>query len=377
MGDTNTPMILVSDERTRTVYFREKHPEDMWKDVFDNDAPVIGDLFVAIKKSLSDYGWNTLYDLAAFVLNWTIYFQYRNQTEYFARNTKIGNKRIMTDHQMAIAQRMYTVAHFKGTSGCSTAVFWDDQNNEMVCLRSLDWSNAEALGKATRTFRFSDGNKTVYEAAGVAGMVGILTALKKGSDGNGGFGIAINYAPWSTFAASLNPDPTFYVRRLLEDEDITTYQQAKQEVTHWTTGAPVFITLCGPNQGEACVVEFGTSDKVPWVREMKNNILVQTNHFDLQESPFSGENPEQLLAPPDSGDWSSVKKVLKHSQFRREQLEKTLVNLMSTPGSNGGISDQHFTDTYSKEPVWNFETAQWALIRPAKGTMSVWARSTP
>nr|CAM74028.1 hypothetical protein MGR_0210 [Magnetospirillum gryphiswaldense MSR-1] len=169
---------------------------------------------------------------------------YMDESNHLA--DRIGDH-ILARSDLAAMQRLYTLSH----AGCSTVMAWDRRQGHMVHFRSLDWPSASAIAAASRIYVGHRANREVFAAAGLLGMVGFLTAVKPG------FSIAINFAPWRGTSFSLNADPTFLIRRLMESP-ISTYAQAYQHIKDWRPGAPVFISLCGIAKGEACIFEFGT-----------------------------------------------------------------------------------------------------------------------
>lgn len=260
---------------------------------------------------------------------------------------------------MALVQRQYTLIH----AFCSTVTVWDEEEQEMICMRSLDWQGSEEIAKSTRIFDLvNSDNKKVAEVAGVVGVVGVLTGVKEG------FSIAINYAPWK-FSARLHADPTFLIRELLQDELIDTYEKAVRRVKSWKVGAPCFITICGVKKGNAIVIECGVGGK--WSRKAKENgLLVQTNHYD-SKSDFVEYNVDFIDEELSEDDWYKSD-LLANSDKRRKQIENMLKQVSQT---SEALKEQ-LKEIFSKPPVMNHETAQWVLMRSSNGTMEVTACHT-
>lgn len=165
---------------------------------------------------------------------------------------------------MALLQRIYSWAHIPHGSGCSTAMTWDSCAGEMVQVRSLDWSmSPEAIARASVVFRLKAGGNDVAQVAGIAGMVGFLTGVRRR------FSVAINYAPGHSvlplaeeFLQSIRGhDPTFLLRELIQNDNPELdghdgYSAAAAMIERWNLSTPVFISLCGTRKGEAMVFEF-------------------------------------------------------------------------------------------------------------------------
>ena len=192
--------------------------------------------------------------------------------------------------------------------------------------------------------------------AGITGMTGVLTGVKKG------FSMAINYAPWKR-SAKLKSDPTFLIRQLLENENITTYNQAHKRVEEWEVGSPCFISICGINKGEACVIELGSGDT--HFREMGDeDFLIQTNHYDLTNSPFTKNNQKPYTKEMDEPSWYNSE-LLQNSQ-RREKIIRARL------GEDSNIDmETKLINIYKEVPILNYETAQWAIMKPSTGEIEI------
>lgn len=264
---------------------------------------------------------------------------------------------------MALIQRQYTLAHI----GCSVVSFWDDKAGEMVCIRSLDWSGADNLAPCTRKFILAenDGTKQNVQVAGIAGMVGMLTGMKEQ------FSICINYAPWAS-SARFHADPTFLIRDLLSDDTVISYEEACDAVNNWKTGAPCFISLCGREKGEACVVEFGEGDLRKTRTVGSNGYIAQTNHYD-KTSPFKDHNKEDFYKDDQFGEngwyWSDL---LKNSEKRRGMIDA----IMNDRPTDVNDIAEHILTQYCTPPLINFETAQWVVMRPKSMQMDIYKCTT-
>ena len=339
----------------RKVFFEANSAEMIWKDVVSEDAQQMKTLCKAMSQLVYDVGvpkW--LVHLSAKVLYALVYKRwghYTEESDYLASACSD-----MSASLMAFLQRQYTLAHM----GCSVVMAWDEKNEEMICLRSLDWKGADDIAHATRRFSFVNAQEEeVAQVAGITAMVGVLTGAKKG------FSIAINYAPWKR-SAKFKSDPTFLIRKLLEDVSVTDYKSAKQKVQAWEVGSPCFISICGVKKGEACVIELGSKQNV-YVREMGDeDFIIQTNHYDLNASPFTAHNEEPYTHEMTEQQWYESE-LLQHSQKREQILREKLQE-------SSGLDMQHrLMHMYKEVPVLNWETAQWVLMKPKSGEIDVYA----
>ena len=339
----------------RKVYIQADKPEDIWKDVLEHDKEQMQDLCVAMSKLVYEVGVpkflvhlsaNILYNL---VYRW--WGHYTKESDYLA--SVCSN---MPASLMAFLQRQYTLAHM----GCSVVMAWDEKNGKMVCFRSLDWQGADDIARSTRIFSFvNEKNEEIAQIAGITAMVGVLTGAKKG------FSVAINYAPWKR-SAKFKSDPTFLIRQLLEDETINSYEEAIKRVSSWKVGSPCFISLCGVKKGEACVIELGSAG-VTHIREIGNeSFIIQTNHYDLNTSPFTQHNEAPYTYEMDEKAWYESE-LLKNSQKRHTLMEKEL--------SKDSTMDmkERLISLYKEVPILNWETAQWVYMSPQSGDIEVYA----
>lgn len=341
--------------KERKVYCKAEKASEVWKEVVEHDAGAMRELCDAMSRLVFDVGvpkWLVL--LSAKLLYHSVYKRcghYIKESDYLALECSD-----MSASLMAFLQRQYTLAHM----GCSVVVLWDETKEQMLCFRSLDWKGADDIAHSTRRFSFvNEKDKEIAQVAGITAMVGVLTGAKKG------FSVAINYAPWKR-SAKFKSDPTFLIRQLLEDESITDYKSAQDNVKHWKVGSPCFISLCGVNRGEACVIELGSEENVH-VREMgEEGFLIQTNHYDLISSPFTEHNEPRYTDEMSEKEWYSSE-LLRNSQEREKIIKQKLHEESDLP------MEQRLIEIYKKVPVLNWETAQWVLMRPASGEIDVYS----
>jgi len=340
---------LVSIGTAIRVYSNAATPNEMWKDVFDESG--ISALRTLIPKmdelAFRDGVEEKLRGFSAYLLFILLYHRRRPETDYFASLCP----ELISSWKMAVLQRQYTLSHLF----CTTTSTWDEQRKSMVMMRSLDWPLSPYLGYATRKFEFTGVGSTAA-VAGVLGMAGVLTAVRHG------YSVAINYAPGKC-SAKLMSDPTFLLRDLIENPKVDSFERAREEVKKWNVGAPCFVSLCGINFGEACVIEFGPDSQNPHVRNAVDGVIVQTNHYD-PVGPFCRYNPPQVEVPTDRD--LHYTRLLFTSVLRRETVELAI--------GNASNAKQELFDAYRKPPVWNNETAQVAFMEPVTGQMELFAR---
>jgi hypothetical protein len=321
-------------------------PEDL-RDMRALASSVMGDIR---RKKAWELGWKVATRLA-YAAIYKPFGLYMEDSDHLAG--LIGDD-IVSRADIAGLQRLYTLAH----AGCSTVMAWDRANQRMVHFRSLDWPSADAIARATRLYDCGG-----FTAAGLLGMAGFLTAVKPG------FSLAINFAPWRGTSFSLNPDPTFLIRRLMSSP-VSTYAEAHAEIITWRPAAPVFISLCGTAKGEACVFEFGARGSCHAVAMGERDYLIQTNHF-APHSPFARHGKPQASLPWDHSGWDNHR-ILATSAGRWALIDETLRQAYA----GDGACDLHavLEGAFARRPVWNHETAQWVMMTPGDGALRAWVR---
>jgi len=360
MPSTRKEAVPLGAAHRRRVVYDAESPQEVWSAVLSQDEPSIKAISTAMKEQVFDGPLGIFARIAAELA----YPLYQSHGHYIKDSDLFADvSGVLSRPEMALVQRQYTLAH----ALCSTAAFWDPAAGEMVCMRSLDWPAADALAEATRIYDFeaaSGGNRS--SVVGITGMCGILTGMK-----HGGFSVAINYAP-KPHSAQMRSDPTFKIRQLLENPGISTYAQARADVQAWKVGAPCFITLCGKDRGEACVIEFGQrtneADGTHAMNPREVNDagwIVQTNHFDKHGrfgALFDGLGGKPPTDPfcADPSD-TTVQ--------RRELIEQELPGAI---GAGGAAMEQRLLDLWMTEPVLNYESVHIALMRPRSGSIRVW-----
>lgn len=346
-------------EAIRRINLDASDPAVIWADIDRPEdiaamkglvAAVMGDIHRRTSWAL---GW-TLATSLAYLAIYKPFGLYMPESEHFAKLLRGSG---VSSADVAGLQRLYTYAH----AGCTSVMAWDEARRRMVHFRSLDWPSAPAIAAASRIYQGqrSDGS-TAFSAAGILGMAGLLTAVKPG------FSLAINFAPWKGTSLSLNADPTFLLRKLMTSS-VTSYVEARQEIEQWRPGAPVFISLCGVERGEAAVFEFGAAwspqGRCHVIPMGDRSFLVQTNHFD-PAGPYADYNKPQIAEAGDEG-WDAVP-LLSSSLARKTLLEQALAQTTDL--------EEALAAAFLRPPVWNHETAQWVRMQPGSGEIEAWVR---
>lgn len=329
----------------QTIPCKAPNPKEIWGEMIQHNETDIKQLYRAMKaitcRKISTPAFNTLSWLL-YQLVYKNHGRYSNESDYMATQTGV-----LSPAQAAFLQRQFTLAH---AAFCTTTTAWDEEHQEMVCMRSLDWQGADAIAQTSRIFDFTNlQSQTIATVAGIAGMTGVLTGVKHG------FSIAGNYAPWA-FSARFRNDPTFLIRDILQDEAIDTYAKAVTAIKEWQVGSPCFITVCGVKKGEASVLEFGKGTQVCQTKADPSGVLVQANHYSC--NTFKPHSKPQYKHEPEGGWYDSS--LLRNSEHRQQQVLDGLQADSSAP------LEATLKQLYAQPPVLNYETAQWVLMRPAR-----------
>lgn len=341
---------------TRRVDLDAAGPAGRWADM---DRPEdVAALRTLAGAMLGDINRKRLWQVAWKIASRAAYVGFYKPFGHYIADSDHLARLVGCDHlapaDMAALQRLYTLSH----AGCSSVMAWDAAAGRMVHFRSLDWPSAPAIAHATRHCSMQRGGREVYAAAGILGMVGLLTAVKPG------FSVCINFAPWRGPSCAPGLDPSFLVRRLM-DSPVTSYAEARAVIAGWRPAAPVFISLCGVEKGEATIFEFGAAwhgaGRCHVVEMDERDWLIQTNHYSAR-SPYAAHavvQAPQLAWGDDGWDDFSIRAT---SMARHALIEE-------------GLQDgADFATLYAIRPVWNGQTAQWVAMVPATGALTVWGR---
>ncbi|MCM0019607.1 MAG: hypothetical protein NBV67_06410 [Tagaea sp.] len=349
----------------RVVDFQASAPEAIWADLARDDdraaARELGRAMIGIVTGsvAGRIAWRVVPRLLR-ATGRTRHPRYGAESDHLAREFFAADA---DPAQVAFLQAQYSFSKAIA-SACTSSVAWDEERGSMRHFRSLDWRSTAEIARATRRkgFRRADGT-TAFRCAGIAGMVGLLTAVGRG------FSIAINSAPWGWFGIGRGDDPTYLLRDLMQDDAVDSFAAAYAAIEKLRPAAPVFLTLCGvgPEEGAAFEFGFGADGKIACraVAMPKRGFLVRTNHFDA-DSPFASRNVGQALDP--ATDWES-RTLMATSRRRRDMVEAALAQ------AQGRDLDAVFARVHAQAPVWNRQTAQWVAMRPATDDIEIRVRA--
>jgi hypothetical protein len=239
--------------------------------------------------------------------------------------------------------------HWPRIFGCTTGMRWIDGLG-MIHVRNLDWPLA-SMGDATRLFRFRRGARE-FVSVGVPAQVSVLSGMLPGV-----YSVTINWAPPAAFP-SFDFGPGFLLRDTLETCD--TYNAAVQRLTETPLSTSVFFTVCGTEQGQACVIE--RTQRAAVVRSKTGAVLVQANHHIAGR--FTKNNEDLLEAVEGEEEFS-----LEGSSSRANTLSKSLTELLlpCTLDSAAQVLDI--------PTVLNKMTCQQMVFCPRTRDVKVWRRT--
>lgn len=244
----------------------------------------------------------------------------------------------------------YELSHLRlpKVFGCTAGVRWVEGRG-MVHVRNLDWPIA-SMGEATRVFRFRRG-KREFVTVGVPGQVGVLSGMLPGA-----YSVTINWAP-PVARPSFEFGPAFLLRDALETCD--TYDDVVRTLTHTPLSTSVFFTVCGTEQGQACVIERTQADAV--VRPLAGPALVQANHHVAER--FRTNNADIVQVEPGEEVFS-----LEGSRGRADALQAALAAVPPSCPLDDAVNALHVP------AVLNSFTCQQMVFCPRTGGVRVWRR---
>lgn len=218
--------------------------------------------------------------------------------------------------------------------GCTAAVV--NQASGPVHLRILDW-DLPGMREATAIFDFVGWDHD-FTIVGLAGFVGALTGMVPGS-----YSVSINQAPPSE-RPGFDFAPSLLLREVLET--CATYDEAAYALKHTAVAAPVFFTVCGTDQDQACVVERRRREHR--VRRMTRGLLVQANHH---------------VAPSWRGHRYADDEFQDDSEIRQDLAEERLRDRVGTPAK--------FLRALDVFPIVSNITVQRIAMEPRSGSLLV------
>lgn len=229
--------------------------------------------------------------------------------------------------------------------GCTTGIKWHKKMG-MVHIRNMDWS-LYGLGNATRLFKFKNGKREFY-SVGVLGQIGVFSGMlpKK-------YAITINWAPISDFPDFNGYEPSMLLRWIFEN--CNTYEEALKELKRTPLATNVFFAISGTKDDDAAIVERTKNHSI--TRKIKNNCLVQSNHYVSNKFAELNSYYESLFSGLENSD----------SYARKVALERRITSLKAD------FSASTIANCLDDEDVWDENsTYQQMLFIPKTGDIKVW-----
>ena len=355
----------IDGQWTRKVYLDEADGIRPWRDVLAQDQDDIKALARRGLAQLRSGGGSPLPLWLIRTLSLLLYWWCVIAKRHYVQESNAIAKAVAVDRNIMTAlQRVYTLSHI----GCTAAVF-QHPDHGMVHVRCLDWEVMRPeIIQATRLFDFQFGGKTVFVAAGIAGMVGVLSGIRPGK-----YSITINWAqsrgatiPW------LKQDPTLLVRHVLETCD--SYEEAVDRLANTEVGAPVYYIVCGAETGQGCVIEvahLGLLRQQVNVRHLDGERpwLVQTNHYD-ENGALGWQNIAQPIPP--RPNWEEEPLEVS-SRERRRVMEASVAGAVAQRSA----TFPQLVESIRVSPVQNIHTVQQMVLHPQSGQVRVWAGVDP
>jgi len=188
---------------------------------------------------------------------------------------------------------------------------------------------------ATRLFTFHGDGGHEFTSVGVAGFVGVLSGMVPK-----GYSVAINQAPPSE-RPGFDFGAAFLVREVLETT--STYPAAVRKLSQTRLAAPVFFTVCGVKDGQACIIERLRGEYAVRRMNRDRDPLVVTNHHVVD-------------------DWDEFNDPDDQDTVERLELAE---KILSRPASSlAGMIKQ-----LSKMPIYSSITTQRMAFNPKSGSV--------
>ena len=250
-------------------------PEDeRWLDVIKKEKKIAKKLLGKAIKDIDEIASPLLRKLISPIFKNIYHFgggMFSDEMNSWAKGTG------MSMSELVLANCTYELSHVQegiNIFGCTAGVRFIPGMG-MVHVRNMDWPIDE-IGKATRVFRFKEGERE-FISVGLPGKVSVISGMLPGA-----YSVTINWAP-----TKMNPrfdyGPSFLLREIFETCD--TYDEAVSYLCGTDLSSSVFFTVCGTKKGEGCVIERIMNSYN--VREWSGGVLTQANHF---EGKFKSNN---------------------------------------------------------------------------------------
>ena len=358
----------IDGDWTRKIYLDEADASRRWRDVIREDRD---DIETLAKQGLAQLRADSglplwLLRILSFLLYCWCAIARRPFLDDSNAMARAAARPEIDRNIMAALQRVYSLSHFK--IGCTAAVLQHPDHGP-VHIRCLDWEVMRSeIIQATRLFDFQRDGNTIFVAAGIAGMVGVLSGLRPGR-----YSVTINWAqskcaivPWA------KQDPTLLLRNVLETCEH--YEDAVNTLRNTEVGAPVYYTVCGAEDGQGCIIEvahIGLFRQCANVRALDGTTpwLVQTNHYD-EASSLARQNVTQRV--PARPKWENEPLEVS-SRERRRVMEASVAGAIA----RRVVSASDLVDAVRIPPVQNIHTVQQMVLYPRSGQLWLWAGVDP
>jgi hypothetical protein len=251
---------------------------------------------------------------------------------------------------LTILNCAYELSHLRWPKvfGCTAGVRWID-NFGMIHVRNLDWP-LPTMGAATRLFRFRRRSRE-FVSIGVPGQVGVLSGMLPHA-----YSATINWAPPAEFP-SFEFGPAFLLRDVLETCD--DFQSAVDRLTDTRLSTSVFITVCGMEKGQACIIE--RSPRESAFHWLKGPALAQANHHTA--SRFIKYNEDLRDVKEGEEEFS-----IEGSSARAKTMTEALAEIDSVCTLDDAAK------VLERPTVLNKMTCQQMIFCPRTGDVRVWRR---
>lgn len=340
-------------------------PAERWKSSL-GDASTATEIREFVKAahqvSASQFGW--LGESALALVAGGLYCgAYRHFGRYVDESDALAdhlNVPGISRHVMAFLQRVYSLAHL----GCTAAaVPVGGLGDGTRLMRSMDWVKpAKELGRVTRVIEHRQGGNVIYRSVGALGMCGHLSAVKAGVGA-----VTINWAA-TTEGAQFFMDPTLRLREVMESRDTRSFKTLVNALKSKPLAAPVFFTVCGPQRGEAVVLEYSGPKCQEWCERWAqdgDDVIVQSNHF-VANHRLAVDDPDPGLSWVDAAG-----KELEESTWARKSRMEELIHAL---GPMDRLDPQKlFARVLSEAPIRNVFSRQQMVLNPVDGSVTAWA----
>lgn len=237
---------------------------------------------------------------------------------------------------LLLANLMYDISAIRDSfspRACSS--FSTKIRGKPVLVRNMDWDFPESIGKHTVMVRFHKGRKS-YASVGIAGMVGVLSALYRGN-----WAVTLNQAPVACTGVQYFQMPALQRVRQVCD-GFGNFRSFVNRLQKLQTMSPFFAHVIG-NEADQQVVINGFGDSFLERTLEDEPFIIQTNHFIGEES--EDYNPEGFMDESDT--------EVRYSAIRR-RLKKLRP-----------ISKKALWKVIARAPVTNSSTMQSMVMCPA------------